>query len=119
MQLIGSTCKLLTTEEIFWLTNSNAFMSGNSVQADCLEKVVDLKTGKNLYQKGHLSPLLPPKVIPKSVWQVQHEDQVEQESTGRPVADQVTITPEVGLSFQGVPREELQQDEENSGKQNV
>ena len=62
------------------------------------------------------SPRLPPKVILKSVWQVQHEGQVQQESTGRPVAVQVTITPKVGLRFQGISRAEIEQDEEKSRK---
>ena len=64
-------------------------------------------------QKIRLSPRLPPKLILKSVWQVQ------QESIRRSVADHVTMTPEVGLRFQGVPHEELQQDEDNSLKRYI
>ena len=48
-----------------------------------------------------------------SVWQV------EKESIGRPVADQVTIRPEVDLRYQGIPLEEPQQDEGRSRKQCV
>ena len=83
MQFIGSTCKVLMIEElIFWQKNFNAIIFDNSVPADCLEKVVHLKTGEILEQKIRLSPRLQPKVILKCVWQGQHEGQVQQESTG-------------------------------------
>ena len=105
---------------IFWQKHSNAIIFDNSVPADCLfKKVVNLKTGEILDQKIRLSPRLPPKVFLKCVWQGQHEGQVQQESTGRPLADQVTITPEVGQRFQGVPHEQPQQDEENSQKRYI
>ena len=76
---------------IFWQASSNAIILDDTVPADCLEEVVHCRTGEILHQKIRLSPHPPPKVILNSVWQV------EQESTGRPVADQVTIRPEDGL----------------------
>ena len=51
MQFIGSTGKVLKTGLILWQTNSNAIILDNSVPADCLEKVVNLKTGQILFGK--------------------------------------------------------------------
>ena len=84
----------------FWRTNSNAVILDDFVPADCHGKVVNHKTADILYQKIRLSPRPPPKVALKSAWQVRHE------STGKPVADQVTIRPEVGSRLPGVPPEE-------------
>ena len=98
---------------VIWQTNSNGIILDDSVPADSLEKVVHDRKGGVMYQKICLSLRPPPKLILKGVWQV------EQESIGRPVADQVTIRPEVDLRFQGVPDEEPQQDEENSRKQYI
>ena len=98
---------------VIWQTNSNGIILDDSVPADSLEKVVHDRKGEVMYQKIRLSPRPPPKLILKGVWQV------EQESIGRPVAEQVTIRPEADLRFQGVPDEEPQQDEENSRKQYI
>ena len=70
---------------VFWQTNSNAVVLDDSVPADCLEKVVNHKTGEILSSRP------PPKVTLKHVWQVKHE------STGKLVAHQVTIIPEADL----------------------
>ena len=98
---------------IFWQASSNAIILDDSVPADCLEEVVHCRTGEILYQKIRLSPRPPPKVILKSVWQV------EQESIGRRMADQVTVGLEVDLRYQGIPPEEPQQGEEHSRKQYI
>ena len=89
---------------------SNAVILDDSVPVDCLEKVVHHETGAILYQKIRSSPRLPQKVTLKSVWQDQ------QESTGKPVADQVTIKPAIDLKFQGATPEEPQQEEKGSQK---
>ena len=92
---------------VFWQTNSNAIILDNSVPADCLAKVVHYKTREILHQQIHLSPHPPPKVSLKSVWQVQHE------STGKLVADQVTTIPDENFMIS------TQQGEEGSRKQYI
>ena len=120
MHFVGSTCKVLKTEDYHFGKHILMLVPFTTLyQPTVFEQVVHTKTGEILDHKILLSPRLPPKVILKSVWQVQDEGQVQQESTGRQVADQVTITPEVGLRFQGVPHEEPQQDEENSQKRYI
>ena len=80
---------MLKTEDwYFGQTNSNAIFLDNSVPADCHEKVVNLRTRENVSNNSFIATSAT-KAILQSVWQVRHE------STGRPVADQVTITPEV------------------------
>ena len=93
----------------FWQTRSDAIILDNSVPADCLEKVVDVKTEEIQYQKIHLSPRLPRRIVVKSAWQVQKEGQVQHEgSTGEPA--------EIDFRIQGISRAEVEQDEEKSRK---
>ena len=90
--------------------NSNAIILDNCASR-LSWKGVNHKIGEILYQKIRSSPRPPPKVTLKSVWHV------EQERTGKPVADQATTRPGVDLRYQSIPPGEPQQDEEISRKQ--
>ena len=54
----------------FWQIRSSAFILRNSVPADGIEKVVNTRTEKILYQNTHPSSRPPLKVILKDAWQV-------------------------------------------------
>ena len=78
----------------FWQTRSNAVILHDSVPADCLENVVNPRTAQILYQKTHLSPRLPPKVLLRNSWQVQHEDHHKRgTSAGQLAADEENMEP--------------------------
>ena len=61
MQYIGSIPRNCSRKGLaFWQTRSNAFILHDSVPADCLEKVLNTKTGEIQYQRSSLSPRPPP-----------------------------------------------------------
>ena len=66
-------------QEIGIEAHANAFVIGNSVPADCLEKVLVTKTEEILLQKIHLSLRLARRIVLKSAWQVQNESKVQHE----------------------------------------
>ena len=70
-----------------------------------------------VHAKIHLSPLLPPKVILKSAWQVQHDGLAQRgDSTGEPVADEMTIEPKIDLRLRGFSRAEVEQEGEKESE---
>ena len=86
---------------------SHAFILDNSVPADGLAKVVHTNTEEILYQNIHLSPRLPPKVILRTAWQVQHEGHAQREdSTGELLADETTIEPKINYRIHGIAQAE-------------
>ena len=60
-------------------------------------------------QKIHLSPRLPPKVIFKNAWQIQHEDHV-----GKVGGHETMMEREIAFRIQGISRAEVEQEEEES-----
>ena len=82
--------------------------------ADCLEKAEHTKIQEILFAKVHLSPRLPRKMNLTSAWQVQHEG-----GTEKPVAVGRTLEPKIDFRIQGIPHEEVEQDEEKSQKQHI
>ena len=58
----------------FYQTQSNAIILHDSVPADCIERVVNMKSKEILYESAYFSSRPPPKIVPKTAWQVRHED---------------------------------------------
>ena len=72
-------------------------------QPTVLEKVVNTKTEEILYQKTLSSLRVPPKVILRNAWQVQHEDHHQRgTSTGQPFADEEKVEPKIDSRIQGM-----------------
>ena len=58
----------------FYQTQSNAMILHNSVPADCIERVVNMKSQEMLFESARLSPRPPPKKVLQRAWQVRYED---------------------------------------------
>ena len=58
----------------FYQTQSNAMILHNSVPADCIERVVNMKSEEMLFESARLSPRPPPKKVLQRAWQVRYED---------------------------------------------
>ena len=72
------------------------------------------KTEEILYQKTHSSPRLPPKVILKNAWQVQHEDHHQRgTSAGQLAADKVKMERKIDFRIQGVSHAAVEQEEDS------
>ena len=52
----------------FYQTRSNAIILRGTLPACCIPKVVRLKTGEVLYEKGYMSPRPPPKISLRHDW---------------------------------------------------
>ena len=73
--------------------------------ADCIENAVSTRGHEILYH-GIPSPRLPPKVVLKNVWQVQHDKQFSNEQSCAE-GDRFKID----LRVQGVPHKEVLEDQ--------
>ena len=73
MQFIGQFEKRSRKRIVFFLeqTKSNATVLHDPVAADCLEKVINFKTGGVLYQKVRLWSRPPREITFKNAWKVQ------------------------------------------------
>ena len=52
----------------FYQTRPNAIILQETLPANCIPKVVRMKTGEVLYEKVHMSPRPPPKISLKHEW---------------------------------------------------
>ena len=58
----------------FYQTQSNVMILHNSVPADCIERVVNMKSEEMLFESARLSPRPLPKKVLQRAWQVRYED---------------------------------------------
>ena len=83
-------------------------------QPTVLKKWCEPKTEEILYQKASLSPRPPPKIILKDAWQVQHENYHQRgTNTGRPVADEGKMEPNIDFRIQGIPHPAVEPEEDD------
>ena len=57
----------------YYQTRSNAIILHDSVPADCIARVVNMKSKEILCESAYLSRRSPPKIVLKTGWQVRHE----------------------------------------------
>ena len=84
----------------FYQTRSNAIILQGTLPAYCIPKVVRLKTGEVLYEKGYISPRPPPKISLKHEWTKELGSKVDRQPQG-----EVTQQPEGEVAQQ--PRGEV------------
>ena len=69
----------------FYQTRSNAIIFQETLPANCIPKVVRLKTGEVLYEKVFMSPRPPPKISLKHEWERELGSEVARQPEGEVV----------------------------------
>ena len=118
----GNTLRTPSTGSIwprkFWQTRSRAIVAHDSEPADCIDKVVSENGEKTLYQRLS-TPRPAPKIILKSVWTLQQQQQRQQQDTFRctrtPVGEEENSF-QADLTIQGVPPNAVLEDQEGMSK---
>ena len=99
----------------FWQTPANAVVLYDAVPADCLGKVVHIKTEEIQHQKIHWSPRLSRTNYPQTCLQDRHDGHAQPKLVQG--NDELTIEPNLDFRVSGMLRAEVEQEEEKSRKQ--